>query len=177
MAEETAQYLSGLNFKGIYCSDLVRGKKTAEIIAKYHTAQLEVLPELRERHYGAWEGLTFKEIAGQYPALYQTWLKCPAQADIPNAESLPDLQARAVAALQKIIDRHPAADNLCIVGHGGINRAILFHFLNLDLNHFWKIRQSNACINVVELEKRATVSLINGTGHLKKAARETIPIY
>jgi broad specificity phosphatase PhoE len=178
MAEELAEYLKDEAFAGIYCSDLCRGQETARIISEYHTVCTTVMPELRERHYGAWEGLAFDEIEKQFPEPYQVWLKDPLHAQIPSAEPLPELQRRAVEAINRIIEKHPApTDNICVVGHGGINRTILFHFMGLDLNNFWKIRQSNCCINIIELARRRVVSLINGTRHIQQAEVNRVPVY
>lgn len=179
MTEELAEYLKGLDFKGIYCSDLSRGVETAKIIAKFHQVSPTLLPDLRERNYGVWEGLTFKEIAERYGDVYETWQHNPAEANIAEAETLEELQARALRALAVILEKHPGQEgNICIVGHGGVNRSIMFHYLGLDLNSFWKVRQSNCCVNVIEHNRhRKMVSLMNSTCFLKKSKVNRIPIY
>ena len=179
MTEELAEFLKDLDFKGIYCSDLSRGVETAKVVAKFHKVSPAILPDLRERNYGAWEGLTFQEIAERYTEVYDTWQQNPAKAKIAEAETLEELQKRALRALQGILDKHPGQEgNVCIVGHGGINRTIMFHYLGLDLNSFWKVRQSNCCVNIIEFIKhRKMVSLMNNTSFLKKSKVGRIPIY
>ncbi|MFA4858617.1 MAG: histidine phosphatase family protein [Candidatus Margulisiibacteriota bacterium] len=178
MTEELAAYLKDECFAGIYCSDLCRGQETAKIVSQYHAVCPTVMPDLRERNYGIWEDMAFDEIEKQFPKQYQIWLNDPVHAIIPAAEPLPDLQRRAILAIKHILEQHPApADNVCVVGHGGINRTILFHFMGLDLNNFWKIRQSNCCINIIEFGVRPVVALINNTCHIKQAAVDKIPVY
>ena len=178
MAEELAEDLEDLDFKGIYCSDLSRALKTAEIISRFHPVDPKIMEDLRERSYGEWEGLSFKQIAEQYVDVYREWMENPANAKIPGAESLDDLQMRAIRSLRHILEKHQdPTHNICIVGHGGINRALLFYFMGLGLNHFWRIRQSNSCINVVEFGKYPVVSLLNCTAHIKQAKVGRLPIY
>ncbi|MBU0686575.1 MAG: histidine phosphatase family protein [Candidatus Margulisbacteria bacterium] len=178
-ARELSEHFKDLNFKGIYCSDLTRGLETAKIIAQHHPVSPTVIPKLQERHYGDWEGLNFKEIEKKYPGLYDSWLKNPAKAKIPKAETLEAMQKRGIAALKSILKKHTNnSDNILIVGHGGMNRIILFYFLGLDLNCFWRIRQSNCCVNIIEFgKKRNVVALMNSTGYVNKAMVRKIPIY
>jgi broad specificity phosphatase PhoE len=147
----------------IYSSDLERSIETAGIIAKPHKLNVIQMPGLRERYYGDWEGLQFDEIAKKYKKLYKTWLINPVKAIIPNAETLKALQKRAIKAINEIIDINKGK-TILIVGHGGINRTILFHFLNMGLNSFWRIKQDNCCLNIIDFtDSIPKVSLLNST--------------
>ena len=55
----------------IYCSDLIRSRRTAELLADGRAIPLRVQPELREINLGAWEGLSRREVAEQQPAEYE----------------------------------------------------------------------------------------------------------
>lgn len=166
-AKALAKILRKVPFTAIYCSTLGRAVDTAKIISKFHHDLSPIAEEgLMERFYGDFENKTFTELKKEYPKLYKQWLHYPNQAPIPNAETLEQLQARGIKAVQKIIKKH-AGKTICIVAHGGINRAILFHFLGLTLDNFFRIKQDNSCINIIEVDERGPmVALINSTAHL-----------
>ncbi|MFC1496373.1 histidine phosphatase family protein [Candidatus Margulisiibacteriota bacterium] len=162
-ARRVAETLKSINFSVIYGSPLSRSRKTAEIIAKKHGhLKVEIDKDLMERYYGVFEDMTFQEIKDQYSALYDEWIHNPNQAKIPEAETLEDLQKRGMTAITKIISKHQG-DNICVVGHGGINRAIIFHYMGIDLNNFFHIKQDNCCINIIEFAHCPQIVLLNST--------------
>jgi broad specificity phosphatase PhoE len=75
-----------------------------------------VLPELRERNFGTWEGLTDREVLDRYPeARAGTW---------GDAETRDEMSHRVLEALRRIAAAHPDAQVL-VVAHGGPLRAVL----------------------------------------------------
>ena len=88
--------------------------------------------------------------------MYQTWMKNPNKTKISGAESLKALQKRGVAAINSIVNRNKGK-NVLVVAHGGINRTILFGFLGIELNYFWRIKQDNCCINVVMIDGKTDI--------------------
>ena len=106
------------------------------------------------------------ELEKKYRDLYKTWLINPAKANIPKAEKLKDLQKRGVKAVKKIMNDN-CGKTVLLVGHGGINRAIIFHYIGLGLNSFWKIKQDNCCINkLVFKDPYPKLLLLNCTSFL-----------
>lgn len=55
-AKEAAQLLKHIHFDHVYSSDLLRAKRTAEIIALEHKLAVETTTVLRERQLGTFEG-------------------------------------------------------------------------------------------------------------------------
>ena len=54
--------------------------------------------------------------------------------------------------------------NILLVAHGGVNRVILCHVLDLDLNQLARIDQAYACLNIIDFfSGTAIVSLVNKT--------------
>ncbi|OAQ69624.1 phosphoglycerate mutase family protein [Pochonia chlamydosporia 170] len=110
---------SRLEVKHVFASNLVRAAKTAEVICdsqnKVHQSALTVvqLAELREKHFGNWEGVKFSP-APSYERPVQT-----------GAETLESLKARTNAFLEKHLApalSQPAlgSDKYCVVvvSHG-----------------------------------------------------------
>lgn len=177
--EETKQLAAALRsekFAGIYCSTLLRSMETARIVGEPHSLAPLPLPGLIERFYGDFEGLKFTDIKQNYPEIYEVWLHHPDRAKIPQAESLEELQTRGVKAIEKIISEHKGK-TVCVVGHGGINRTILFHYMNLGLDNFWRIKQDNCCVNIIEFDRHPIVTLLNSTWFLGEKRVSKIEIY
>lgn len=61
------------------------------------------------------------------------------------------------------MDNHKTqAENIAIVAHGGVNRIMLCHFLEIPLEHIFRIEQDNAAVNIIEFwEKYPVVKLLN----------------
>jgi broad specificity phosphatase PhoE len=164
-AENLAEGLKDVPFTAAYSSDLKRSHDTAKFIAKPHRLEVQKVPELKERFYGKWEGMSFSEIKEACPELYDLWMNHPDKAIIPAAETLEELQRRGVDAIKKIVKRHPG-ETILVVGHGALNRGILFYYMHMDLDNFWSIRQANLGVNIIEFNRFPTVSLLNCT-HFK----------
>jgi len=71
----------------IYSSHLNRSVQTAEILANATGAFVRIEPGLAEIDFGAWEGLTTKEVEARFRQEYHQWLRNPLQVKIPGGES------------------------------------------------------------------------------------------
>lgn len=60
-AREVAKQLKKVHFDAIFSSDLLRAKRTAEIIALEHKLAVIAYKELRERSYGKYDGIAGKK--------------------------------------------------------------------------------------------------------------------
>jgi len=160
--EDLAAQLTGVDLAGVYASDLGRALTGAEIIRRGREAPLQIIPEFREIHFGAWEGLSFAEIAERYPADLQARFRDLTNFRIPGGESLLDLSSRVLPRLGEIINQH-LEQALIIVAHAGVNRVILSEALGLPLDHLFRLDQNYGCLNVIDyFPDMAVVRLING---------------
>ena len=66
-AELLAKGLDGVEFAGIYSSDLARTYESAQLITAGRDLEIATDPDLREFAYGTWEGLTMAEIEARHP--------------------------------------------------------------------------------------------------------------
>ena len=160
--EAVADRLKNENLTGIYCSDLIRTKKGAEIIATEHGLIPEAYHTLRELNVGLWEGLTLKEIETRFPGTLEKWRRKIIDNRIPEGESIRDLAGRVIPALKKILGANHGG-NIVLLAHGGVNRVILADAMNLDLENFYSIEQNYGCLNVIDyFPELAIVKLMNG---------------
>ncbi len=161
--EHLAERLHLVNVSAIYSSDLKRSSKGARIIARHHDVPLHALPELREMHFGDWEGLTLTEIRERFPDELEK-----RKTDLVNyqnpgeGESIGHLSERVMNCFESILEDQLDNDIL-LVGHGAVNRVILCHALDLDLGRMFKIHQDYGCLNIIDYFPDSTlVRMING---------------
>jgi len=161
--EHLAERLRLASIGAIYASDLNRSVKGARIIARYHNVPLHALSELREMYFGAWEGLTLKEIQDRFPDELEKRKADLLNYQIPGeGETINRLSNRIMAFLKSVLDNHKGNDIL-LVGHGTINRIILCDALGLDLAQMYNIQQDYGCLNTIDYFPDSTlVRLING---------------
>lgn len=151
----------------IYSSPLSRAIKTAEAIARQTHSPVQIHPDLVDIDYGEWQGLTPEEARQRYPAEISAWYHQPELAPIPGGETLADLCARAMRAVNDLAARLPD-ETIVLVSHTVINRIILLGVLGLGNDRFWKISQDTCAINVFEAQEGDFVLVsLNDTCHLR----------
>jgi probable phosphoglycerate mutase len=146
----------------IYCSDLSRSRRTAELLAGGSAAPIRVRPALREIDMGDWQGLSRREVAERRPADYSARGRDIANFRPPGGESFADLAARVLPCWRDLV-ADGETQVVAIAGHAGVNRVILCHLLGAPLANLFRIAQRPAGVNVVEWRKNEpVVTLIDG---------------
>jgi broad specificity phosphatase PhoE len=105
-----------------YSSDLARARETAEIIAEVLGLPVRLDARLRERSFGAWEGLTAAEIEAAFGDAHGRWLAGEG-AGADDAEPFDAFGARVTSFLAEALERHPG-ETVLVVAHGGSIRVI-----------------------------------------------------
>ncbi|MDE2965494.1 MAG: histidine phosphatase family protein [Acidobacteriota bacterium] len=171
-ARRLGMRLSSVPFAEARCSDLRRCSETAAgILPGRNEVRLQEMPELREKNFGAWEGLTFREVEARYPDMYRNWLTAadPSFAP-PGGESDLQLYSRADTVVDRLREiRTDSGSNLLVVTHGGMLRALIARLLGLSAQKMWKFRFANAGLSLVSVfdDGSAVVDLLNDTSHLE----------
>lgn len=129
-AQACAEVLSRTPITGIFTSPVLRAVQTAEILCQGHEMPLQIVSELREIGVGAWLNRYWRDFADD-PAK-RNWYTQPDVARPVGGETLREVQRRAVAAVERVIEA-PRERPYVFVSHGDVIRAILAHFLRLDL--------------------------------------------
>ena len=169
----------------IYTSDLARARETAELIASLSTraVPVKVSTAWREIDFGAWEGLTYAEIAGQFKDQLGFFTD-PERYSPPGGESLAHMLQRVMAELTAIArsDDQLVEGDVVIVSHGGPLRALLCSMLGMLLERQWQIRLDPGSLSAIDLlpnseprAPRAILTLLNvqrptGAGHTAKSS-------
>lgn len=129
-ARQTATKLKRVSFDKAFSSDLVRAKKTAELIALEKKIAVETTKALRERQYGRLEGQSWQESTGELKFLWSKFANLTSvekkKYRLENVENNEELMARFVPFLREVAVAY-AGKTVLIVSHGGIMRAFLIH--------------------------------------------------
>ncbi len=126
-ARELAALLRGEGIAHVVSSDLSRARETAEIAAGVLLAPYAYSdPDLRERGFGVFEGLTRAECEVKHPEAWRVW-STDARIAPPGAETYETLAARMASGVARALEMAEKDRPVLIVTHGGSLRALLHH--------------------------------------------------
>ena len=116
-ARQLADELAGEDLEAIYASDLARARETAEIVGEQLGLPVVLEPDLREKDWGTWEGLT---------AVERDRVEFVGESTEAHRE-------RILHALRRISERHPVGGSVLVVTHGGSMRRVQTAALGMAL--------------------------------------------
>ncbi len=143
-SEAVADALSKVRFDRVVSSDLSRARDTAAAIAARHGLEVEMYPGLREIDVGEATGRAWDELRDlpdwEESGFYQ-WR---------SGESLDQVLARSMAVIVRLVAEGEGR-TICIVGHGGVTRILISHFLGL-LPELDRTPATNTNVTVVKTD-------------------------
>lgn len=174
-AEAAGRWLRGEDIAAVYASDLKRAWATAHAIGRALGVALRAVPEMRERCYGIFEGLTYDEAKARHPAAYAAFEQRHVDYAFETGESLRQMFARVTGCLQAIAAAHPGR-NIVIVVHGGVldivNRFVRGNSLETPRDFLIP----NAGLNWIAFQEgRWHIESWAETGHLAQGALDELP--
>jgi broad specificity phosphatase PhoE len=138
----------------IYTSDLARARETAEIIANSRavSVQVKVSAAWREIDFGAWEGLTYAEIAAGFEDQLSFFTDLEHSSP-PGGESPMHMVKRVQIALTTIAwtEDMLLKGDAVIVSHGGPLRALLCSMLGMSLERQWQLCLDPGSFSTIDL--------------------------
>jgi probable phosphoglycerate mutase len=131
-ARELADRLRGRRIARVHASQLSRALETAQIVAAHLGLGAPTSDvRLRERGYGAFEGLTREECAVQFPGAWERYL-ADRRLVPPGAEPQVEVVDRITAAMLELATTafEPAfgeseAGPILVISHGGVIRSFI----------------------------------------------------
>ena len=130
-AKDLAKKLRHIHFDKIFSSDILRAKRTAEIIASERKLAVATTKLLRERTFGKYEGWTIDKYYKKFEQYFvenqklseiETYKRKP-DADIESDEEIVN---RLIIFIREVAVGFPGKTVL-VVTHGGIMRGFLIH--------------------------------------------------
>lgn len=137
--------LSNIVYDCIYSSPLERARETAEI-CNYLNKEIIYDNRLEEINFGAFEGLTFKEISKKFPNEVKEMERNWKIFNYITGESPKEMFERAVSFLETL---DYTKDNL-VISHWGIINCIISYFVSGTLDSYWKFKVDNCSVVIFE---------------------------
>lgn len=152
----------GHGVAAVYASPLERAQETAAPIAAAVGLPIQVEDGLLELDVGDWTGLALAE-AAKRPE-WATIQGYPSGFTFPGGESFLAMQARLVATLDRLRERHPG-QTIVAVSHADPIRAVVAHAMGTHLDHFQRIVVSPGSLTAIAFGHRGPIVLtVNATG-------------
>src|SRR5205814_1438675 len=125
-ARAVAAVLGKESFSAIYCSDLVRVRQTAAPAAALLGKEIILDARLRERHYGAFQGLTYAEAKLRFPEGYARFRAKEPDYAFGDGESLTQFNDRSLRFIEQLVKAHEGK-GILVFTHGGVLEMIYRH--------------------------------------------------
>lgn len=153
-ADAVARRLAKIPIHAIYSSPLDRAVETARAVAQCQHLEVNVVEALGEGRIGDWTGKTVREL--EKTEEWKQMLAHPVGFHPPGGESIDEVQKRMVAAIDEIVAKHPH-QVVAIFSHADPIKAVVAHYLGMDLNQFNKIVINPASVTVFSFGERGPV--------------------
>ena len=156
-ADAVARRLAALpRVTAVYCSPLERARETAAPIARARRLALRIDRGLVECDVGAWTGEPLARL--RRTPEWQTVQRYPSGFRFPGGESFTEMQARIVAALARLVQRHHGAA-VVAVSHADPIKAAVAHALGTHLDHFQRLDVAPASVTAIAYRRQGPVVL------------------
>lgn len=171
-AKESAEASKEWGHSAIYASPLTRTRRVAEEIHRATGALVTAREGLMELGLGDLEGVTGAEMRARWPEIYESWRENPEQVEMPNGESLGQLQQRAWQVILDIERDHRSEESIVVVSHNFAIRSIVCALLDVPLANFHRMSLALSSLSTFESDERGRrLVTYNSTGHLSPENR------
>ena len=147
-AETLAERLRGVPLAAIYASPLARCEETAAPLARATRLEVRLVGGLRDTDYGEWSGRSLRQVART--RLWRALRERPSAVRFPRGETLAEVQARGVRALEDIAAAHPRG-TVAVVCHADVVRLALMQLIGLHIDFIERVVVAPASVSAVSI--------------------------
>lgn len=153
-AKKLGESLKDIDFDCIYSSPLGRAYETAKYIRGDKNTPIIIKENLKEMGFGIWEGMEHSKVDELYPEQkHDFWNQPNLYLPVEGGESYQELIERVSIELQDILQDN-AGDNILLVAHAAVIKAIFLVVKNLPLEDFWSPPfLANNCLSILEVKE------------------------
>ena len=151
----------------VVSSPVRRTRESAELLAAAlgHDVTEEV--GFAEMEFGAWDGMTFVEVAEQHAEDLEGWLGSTDAVPGGTGESFRHVEERVLAALDRVLEEH-AGRTVVVVSHVTPIKTLVAHTLDAPLLSVFRMELTPASVTVLSFfdgdhGPRSTMRLYNAT--------------
>lgn len=151
-ASAAGRALAHVAFDRAICSGFPRTRETAEIVLSLNQSppELEAEPELGEIHGGQMSVKNRQELVATMAFSFARAAE-PGATMLAGGEAFADAQARAVAAIRRLLGE-PNWKHAFVAAHSGINSLLLSWAAGAGLAAVGTFEQDTGCINVLDFD-------------------------
>lgn len=164
-AAALAERLAAWPLAALYSSPLERAVETAQAVATRHGLPVQIEKGVGEARYGDWTGQSIKELTQtpEWPRVQFT----PSLVQFPNGEGMGEMQARAVAAIERLRRQHPAAV-IAVFSHADVIKAVTAYYAGMPFDLFQRLVVDPASVTWFRFTSHGPRLLrLNDTGKLE----------
>jgi probable phosphoglycerate mutase len=163
-AERLAERLSSLPIRAVVSSPLERTLETASPLARRLGLEVQVREGVTELDFGDWTGQRFDAL--QTVPAWHWYNTFRSGTRIPGGERAIEVQARAVAELERLGLEHPQG-MVALVSHADVIRAVLCYFAAIPIDLLLRVVIDPASVSVLAIDPWGPRILrVNDTGDL-----------
>lgn len=118
-AQQVAGALAGVKFDAVVSSNLLRAFETAQLAVSTDARDINRNLDLRERHYGKFQGLKYVEAQQQFPEDFAAHVNRQLDFAYGGGESLSAFVVRVTKVMSALADKYSGKTTL-VVTHGGV---------------------------------------------------------
>ena len=146
----------------IYTSPHRRCRETASAIARGRGIRPRIDRAFVEADYGRWLGRPLKSL--YRVKAWQQLMANPSRFRFPEGETLQEVQARAVAGVEALAERHQG-ERVAVSSHGDVIKVIVAHYLGVPLDLSHRLDPAPASVSVIDIPNAGSprVSVFNAT--------------
>ena len=132
-----------------FSSPLIRARETAEICFAGRGVEILPLPEVMEQDMGRYEDMDFYSMETEHPEVMQAVMNGWYGFLPEGGESFAAVCERAVAGLEKVLER---GEDAAIVAHNGPLSAIATHLLGVPQERFDRFYNRHGCYSAFDVD-------------------------
>lgn len=129
----------------VVSSPLQRCSQFARSLGDKYGLPVHIDERFKEVGFGDWEGLTREEIQSTRAADYEAFYQDPVKNRPPGAEPLADFFHRVARGCDALFEQF-AGQQVLVVGHAGVIRAVMAHVLRIPPVVAYRVKINNAGI-------------------------------
>ncbi|MDB6066499.1 MAG: fructose-2,6-bisphosphatase [Pedosphaera sp.] len=159
MAQAFANGYKSTPWNAVYASPLKRTVATARPLCDAIGAKMELRDDLKEIHYGKWEGKSVEAVDREFHDDYLRWSADPAWNTPTDGETAAAISRRSLQVIEEIKQRFNTG-NVLIVSHKATIRIILCSLLGIDVGRFrYRLACPVGSVSVIEFTSEGPLLL------------------
>jgi len=144
-AKELCQVLDALEFDAVFCSDLRRAKESLKY--SLHVKSVIYTDKLREKSWGAHEGMSYDEITLKEETEYKNFLQW---IEVLDGEPYEDYIKRVKEFFLEYLPSLKK-ENILVITHAGVIRVLLSIIYDISLEEAFSVKVAYNSITILEI--------------------------